>query len=505
MRLLTALVALSVVWGSLIDGPYHAPDGQDARSLEPAKRLFAHLDSSQHSADCAHRGRSFLLFEYGLEAEINGFGAMFQFLAGALALAQATNRTLVESVASDATWRQDAWQRAPEQECGGMKLGCYLRPLSSCLFTGSVPSVTHLDPLLAPQAARIVRIREIALYAASLRRATEGDFAPPYWRSPSWCAAWPGLAGATPAECWRVLWFPFLQRWLFRPLSDSTLMRSVAASAECDENAVAGACGRFAVGLHVRRGDTLHLPWRYHATLDVWAAVVRDVLTRLQNGGRDSDGSLSFFIATDSSTFGLQLAERLRADFRRARVLGAGLTHPSGTPEAEAERTVNLEKLLEGLRRGEQGARRAHTITAGTTISDTHARIRVAGMAVSVVHSSSMGMRQAALDAASMVPLLSWCAEHVGAALPACGHAAGPIEAEGVSAAYRVTASVVEDIWALSHAAAIIGTCFSQVSRIAYSLQLAAGRARTQAVALDQEACLAFAHTLSVLAPWVSI
>ena len=73
--------------------------------------------------------------------------------------------------------------------------------------------------------------------------------------------------------------------------------------------------------------------------------------------------------------------------------------------------------------------------------------------------------------------------------------------AEGVKA---VTSGVVADIWLLSHANYLIGTCLSQVSRLAYELQYATGRARGPPVGLDARLCrsLPLPAPYSILADW---
>ena len=51
---------------------------------------------------------------------------------------------------------------------------------------------------------------------------------------------------------------------------------------------------------------------------------------------------------------------------------------------------------------------------------------------------------------------------------------------------------VVGDVWLLAHANYLVGTCLSQVSRLAAELQYAGGRARSAPVGLDARLCRSF-------------
>ena len=140
-------------------------------SVPPAvARLHTELTKSQLHPECDHEHRRFLVFTYAEEQSVNGFAAMFQFYAGALALAHATGRTLVEllppplngsssSSSSSATApyttrrslvesadAHDPWQRAPARACHGAKMGCFFQPHAACALTGVLPaSLPHFD------------------------------------------------------------------------------------------------------------------------------------------------------------------------------------------------------------------------------------------------------------------------------------------------------------------------------------------------------------------------
>jgi len=78
--------------------------------------------------------------------------------------------------------------------------------------------------------------------------------------------------------------------------------------------------------------------------------------------------------------------------------------------------------------------------------------------------------------------------------------------ATAASAAFSVmqlTDGVIGDIYALSHASFFVGTCLSQVSRLAYDLAYASGRARAPPVGLDAAACRAHPrHFFPIAADW---
>lgn len=128
----------------------------------PVARLHAELTKSQLHPDCTHDARRFLVFSYGAEQAVNGFAAMFQAYAGALALGHATGRTLVELLppplvpagaggapnasgcpyssrqsAVDAWEANDPWRRAPPHACRGAKMGCFFAPHAGCAATGA--------------------------------------------------------------------------------------------------------------------------------------------------------------------------------------------------------------------------------------------------------------------------------------------------------------------------------------------------------------------------------
>ena len=83
------------------------------------------------------------------------------------------------------------------------------------------------------------------------------------------------------------------------------------------------------------------------------------------------------------------------------------------------------------------------------------------------------------------------------------GGAAAAAAGDAAFSVLALTDAVVTDILALSHGTHLVGTCLSQVSRVAYDLAYAAGRARAAPVGLDAARCRAHAvHFFPVAADW---
>jgi hypothetical protein len=105
----------------------------------------------------------------------------------------------------------------------------------------------------------------------------------------------------------------------------------------------------------------------------------------------------------------------------------------------------------------------------------------------------------------------AFVAAHAAAAAAAApAHAAAGAAATAAAAAAHaafsvlaLTDAVVTDIYALSYGTHFVGTCLSQVSRVAYDLAYAAGRARAAPVGLDAARCRAHpVHFFPVAADW---
>jgi len=66
----------------------------------------------------------------------------------------------------------------------------------------------------------------------------------------------------------------------------------------------------------------------------------------------------------------------------------------------------------------------------------------------------------------------------------------------------RLNAGVIADIHALSFSTHFVGTCMSQLSRLAADLALAFGRLSARPVAIDLRECAMVEHTLTVEEGW---
>jgi hypothetical protein len=108
------------------------------------------------------------------------------------------------------------------------------------------------------------------------------------------------------------------------------------------------------------------------------------------------------------------------------------------------------------------------------------------------------------LDDLRVVPLADGAYD---APLPPALVPGTPAEAATAASAQEIaglTRGVVGDVWLLSHAQYLVGTCLSQVSRLAAELAFAGGRARAAPVGVDAALCRAFPMPApyAVLADW---
>jgi len=142
-------------------------------------KLHASLHTLQHPINCT--SARVLVVQYSAESGINGFAAMFQFIAGALGVAYALNRTLIEVFSPT-----DPWLRSPPQYCGGSKLGCYLEPISSCAGVGwdvaTIPTVAlTLEGALSQASLPALRLSHLGTHHDLLFQATGGGHWPQWW------------------------------------------------------------------------------------------------------------------------------------------------------------------------------------------------------------------------------------------------------------------------------------------------------------------------------------
>jgi hypothetical protein len=444
-------------------------------------RLHGDLAALQAPADCASARALVLVF--GEESGINGFSAMFQFAAAALAVARALNRTLVEALPAPGGGG-DAWPRAPPLYCGGLKLGCYFEPLSRCGALGwDVGALPEVAPTLAAALAQggvpSLRLSRLGPAHALLFEATRGRGSggvAPWWAAavgPHGCVYEGGRADA--AACAARLWFPAVQTFLFRPLPR---VRALAAGAVAELGAAAaGAGGGCAFALHVRRGDAAALHWRANASLPHYLAVARLALPR--GGGAPPP----LYLATDSAEV-KAAAEALAAPAFRllaspARVLVARV----------GDAGVHTETFIA-----------AALAEVGGGVSDAAAAAATSLPPLPAVLSPLDAPGAASL----LLPAAAAALRGDGAAyLSAASDAAGDAAARAAADVAALTEGVVADVWALSHGTHFVGTCLSQVSRLAYELAYGAGRARAPPVGVDALACRAHArHFMAITADW---
>ena len=370
------------------------PDAADRSVADPGASAASavaaqYLRRLQHPAQCDTA--RLLVFTYE-ESSIHGFAVMFQHLAGALLVALATNRTLVEVHPSGA--EADAWPRAPPVSCHGRLFGCYFEPLSSCGFaaqyTGHLAALPLLDvhAPLAQADVPVVRMPVLGDAAPLLRRLSHPSAAP----------AWFPARGR--------LWFPAVQLYLFRPLPD--VLGAPAAAA-----AAALAATRATVGVHVRHGDVTTLSYRDTRPADDHLRVAHAACTRWHP-------ACFAVVASDNATVRAVASRRSR--------------HWAATLLADAP-------LLQ--------ARGAADFTGNVEVA----------LAQPAMASSPAG--------------------------------------------YSVTAGVVRDVHLLSHTAVIVGSCMSQLARLAAELAVARGVAQTPPLGFDAPECMAFqGHWFSLPLPW---
>lgn len=412
-----------------------APTTADDRPLQSAEST---VDAGAPEADTvACASRRLLVFEYGTDNGNQGFSVVFQYLAAALLVARAANRTLVEvhnhpDVGGEPA--VDPWVRASPVLCGHKKFGCFFSPLSSCsMHARSRQDVLALPALdfdaLAQQPDRVVRI-VFAFQAHHLRRVTAGHQAPLWFLAPQRQPS-PGQVACIP----RVdvhdrsparLWFPAFEAYLFRPLpavvppSLHSMCRSLATLSENNPSCATS------VGVHVRHGDTSVLAYRGDAYRG-WSSYLAVAGPLVTGQPPWCPRRVALVLATDNTT----LQHLVQA-----------------TPDPLVE-----------------------VITADMVAGDAAGAYVV----------------DAALSAVTMDALLAGLSP-----------AQAPI-------AYNVTVGLIQDIFLLSCTSHFVGTCMSQVGRLASELMYVAGRMRHSPVGLDTDLCRQYpAHPYSMSLDWRS-
>lgn len=522
-------------------------------------QLHSALDALQHPANCT--SAKVLVVQYSAESSVNGFAAMFQFIAGALSVAFALNRTLIEAFSPT-----DPWLRSPPQYCGGLKLGCYLEPISSCAGVGwdiaTVPTIaTTLEGALTQDSLPALRLSHLGTHHDLLFQATGGGHWPQWWDDgvgEHGCVyqgvPWGGGLRVEGAEegghssvCPRRLWFPAIQSYLFKPLPRILQGRVGEALAVIDRERGAG---REVFGVHVRRGDAAALGWRsnagveeYGAVADIAAAGIFRRRGRRRNGS--GEGVIGVFGTGEEEGQGVDLFKDTRGGG------GGGMTSSFAAPPQHPILVFMATDCSDTRARGGVAFPPQHftLFASASAILDTptplHTESVIAhALAASTTAASSSGGSSSigsdgrgtavAVEHPYLPPphplpqrmLLDELGPPDSPAVKARGgdlegyfasYAAGTAgQGEGggrsgsAAAAARtahsvaqLTEGVIGDIWVLAHATHFIGTCLSQVSRVAFDLAYARGEARAPPVGLDTKACREHPrHFFPITADW---
>jgi hypothetical protein len=505
---------------------------------------------SSTSSFCNDPNRSFLVLEFGNEEQINGFAAIFQFAASAMAIAHALNRTLVEILPSKNLpmnhqhadfiqqstryislanqRRNDPWTRAPAAVCGGRKLSCFFESISACAFYPSIYSPIHKIPLLdassissaiAQGLVRILRINSISDSRPLVMAATRGNLAPNWAKEYSSCNVNTDTFSTTRSfsSCQVPRWFPAIQSFMFKPLFR---IRQLLGE---DVIKSMWKTGIPSFGVHIRRGDAVMLDWRSHATAKEYIDALlplKNSLIKVEENVRIDHSSISLsgkslynvsfplYIATDS------IGARQRA-MSYAKIVGnlQPLSSPALLllyPKEGKNSTYDASKDLsdEVHINTEQFLRTFLSYTPLLPSLDDEKR-EESGFSEAdfdSIHEYNHSMYEDFADS-----LFQWTART----------GTGSKDSErllhhlsNAQSTRDMTDGVIADILALSHAAFFVGTCFSQVSRLASEIRAARATqvfqdyfARVasypQFVALDSTQCRAFSqHSYTISIDW---
>lgn len=558
-------------------------------------QLLDEIEALQYPSSC--EGRKFIVFQYSIEDEVNGFAAMYHFAMSSLALAHALNRTLIEvfpepsSIATEGYARQyDPWNRAAPGHCGIHKLGCFFRPLSACaLFSAPIQEIPLLDPKAAEdlllsrslgvvaEASTLEHFQQQVLRIDKMDRMnklfldiTRGDYAPNWFRR---------------SLQWRRDYFPAFLTWHYRPHKRILkLTNPLTSQMKVFHKSQAQALDRLlrvgfaediaqwfpplppVLSIHVRRGDTQHLSWRYQGALEsyiyqaemlrvlhqrkmeAWVTTQKKALeSKISSIGEDnlssndtiSQESLAMlrseiadlerlfhsrwpiFIATDSDIV-RQQARGYFSNHTTYELLEYPVRILSGGDKGE--NTINVESVIRAT-----NMELTHNRTVQSDLSGIESRFEANKVtflpsaplkeakgneksASTATHStgprgsrfsSSKPFRPKELvllgppDSPKPLRMDIRRVDLDQLQLPAA-ESLNPLLQDLVS----LLDSVVADTWVLAHGDHLIGTCLSQISRIASELMQAAGRQRS-IIALDNDMCRRFGrHFYSIMQDW---
>jgi len=507
---------------------------------------------SSTSSFCNDPNRSFLVLEFGNEEQINGFAAIFQFAASAMAIAHALNRTLVEILPSNnlpmnhqhddfmqqviryislAKQRNnDPWTRAPAAVCGGRKLSCFFESISACAFYPSTYSPIDKIQLLdassissanAQGHVRILRINSISNSLPLVMAATRGDYAPMWAKEYSSCNVNTDSFSVTRSfsSCRVRQWFPAIQSFMFKPLFR---IRKLLGE-DIIESMWKTRTPSF--GVHIRRGDAVMLDWRSHATAEEYIDALlplKNSLIKVEENAQIDHSSISLshksfynvsfplYIATDS------ISARQRA-MTYAKTVGnlQPLSSPAlllifNPKEDGYDDTSNTSKdLIDEVHVNTEQFLRTFLSYTPLLPSLDYEKREASGSSeedFDNIQEYNHSMYEDFADS-----LFQWAAR--------TGEGSNDSERllhhlSNAQSTRDMTDGVIADILALSHATFFVGTCFSQVSRLASEIRVARAMqviqeyfaqvaSYPQFVALDSTQCRAFSrHSYTISIDW---
>ena len=519
---------------------------ENEHAVDAAEGSEIHARSSAHDDATSCGSSRLLVIQYG-DGTLQGFASVFQHVAAALALAVLTNRTLVEDAGCPA---QYSWSSAAGAECRHGETGheerwaCFFAPLSSCVFdhrvgravprtkraTWGPPSVD--DPALGRAACdatrhlpvlnrsnmdtRVVRTgyyrpRDLVYEALSTpmfdeEGEGEGDVDEyEYGRGEAASRSYedipigggggggggggcggggdpgPGLAHRRRLDEHR-LWFPRIQNWLWAPHpSISSLLRRHIASRDTsigaekvDAHAAVVAAGA-AANVTV---DIVESTWRGGGRGEEYGG-----------GGERRVNSIS---QNSQPGFNADQPNSQQTQSTQHSVLrGAiGIHVRRGDTARYTERTfAELDEYVAFARQIKQrtGARRVFLCSDDASVIEAGAAALAANGEFDVY--TSVASHDSPKTPVSAADNVGECAQ---------GHIAS-----NPQLAYKMTAGVVADIAHLAECAYLIGTCMSQVSRLASELMHARGGLKSRPIALDFDGCKSLTtHYYPIEVPW---
>jgi len=517
----------------------------ELQSLQfPETTISSSLPTATSSTFCNDPYRSFLVLELGNEEQINGFAAIFQFAASALAIAHALNRTLVEIIPRDnppVNYNQedfiprainylslanqrtnDAWTRAPSAACGGRKLSCFFEPISACAFYPSIDSpinhiplldATSMSSALTQQNVRILRINSISNSRPLIMAATRGDYAPVWAKERYSCSVIPVSVSMTRvfSPCRVPLWFPAVQSFMFKPtfrirqLLGEDVIQSMWKS------------GSPSFAVHIRRGDAVTLDWRSHATAEeyVYSLIpMKNSLSKAENRVYDDQNSIPQLESTlpSSASFPLYIATDSTSERYNAITYASlvGGLQPLSSPALllfHSKKANTSEDLTEEVHVNTEQFLRAY-ISSSPLISRTDFDKREGEGLPEKASNSIQEFKSSNYE--DFIDSLSQTAVQNGdrSQNSLLRHLTNAMSTRDM------TDGVIADILALSHATFLVGTCFSQVSRLASEIRVARAlqefqetfeqvASYPQFVALDSKQCRAFTrHSYTINIDW---